>query len=89
MSEDNYRSLAGYAGCGDSSADLFDCLLKKDMTVISDAGEQVLSAANLLTWGFMPVTDGDLLKSAPSKQLQQKKVNGKKILVGVNSVPPG
>jgi carboxylesterase type B len=70
------------------------CLRNKDSTILQRANAVVTSAGVYGTWAFLPVTDLNLITSRPSLALQQKRVNGRKLLVGNNAnegalfVPP-
>ena len=77
-----YNSVVNQTGCTDA-ASKFDCLVQADASTLSLAGGQVDSDAYYYTWGFGPVVDGELIQTFPSQQLLQRRVNGKRILVGV------
>lgn len=61
---------------------------------VQKANSDVSISQTYGTWGFVPVTDGEVIQSLPSAQLNEKKVNGRNILVGNNAnegsifVPP-
>lgn len=85
-----YYSLASRAGCplgafGNGSETLFDCLVSKDTATLRDAAIAVTNSGTYGTWAFLPVTDGVFLQNAPSKQLLEKRVNGRNVLVGNNA----
>jgi len=86
----SYYAFASKAGClnntayGSSSTTIFNCLIMQDTMVLQNASFNVSASGTYGTWGFLPVTDGIFIRDAPSKQLLQKRVNGKHLLVGVS-----
>ncbi|KAH6628963.1 acetylcholinesterase precursor [Boeremia exigua] len=85
-----YYSLASQAGCplgayGNRNETLFECLVSKDTATLRDAAIAVTNTGSYGTWAFLPVTDGVFLQGAPSKQLLEKRVNGRNVLVGNNA----
>jgi len=82
-----YQEFAAKAGCSNEE-DVFSCLVSKDSMVLQKASNNVSSSQAYGTWAFLPVTDGEVVKSLPSIQLHDKKVNGNNILVGVSTTHP-
>ncbi|KAF2183864.1 alpha/beta-hydrolase, partial [Zopfia rhizophila CBS 207.26] len=89
----HYYDFSSKAGCGEQGA-VLECLKSKDSMVLQRANSNVSTSGTYGTWAFLPVTDGVYLQAPPSVQLNAKKVNGAKILVGNNAnegplfVPP-
>jgi carboxylesterase type B len=85
----NYRAFAELAGCANlSSGAQLDCLRKKDSNTLTRASQNVSASGLYGTWAFVPVTDGDLVQTLPSKQLTHGRLNGQRILSG-NSANEG
>lgn len=84
-----YQAFAKAAGCaGGASASystVFSCLVKADTEVLQNASGVVSESGEFGTFAFLPVTDGDFVQTRPSQQLLAKKVQGKRILIGVIS----
>ncbi|GAB1317112.1 Carboxylic ester hydrolase [Madurella fahalii] len=79
-----YYDFASKAGCGSSGA-VFNCLVSKDSLTLQYASSNVSSSGTYATWAFLPVTDGTFITSLPSVQLNQRRVNGRRILVANNA----
>lgn len=84
-----YQAFTKAAGCsgGLSASDsaIFECLVNADTVVLQNASATVSVSGEFGTWAFLPVTDGDFIQAAPSKQLLEKAVSGKRLLLGVGS----
>ena len=79
-----YHAFAEAAGCnGGSSTAVFNCLVNADTAVLQNASATVSVSGEFGTFAFLPVTDGTFLQGAPSQQLLEKAVSGKRLLVGV------
>ncbi|KAF7538491.1 hypothetical protein G7054_g2882 [Neopestalotiopsis clavispora] len=71
-----YDQFVLLSGCGDAE-DKVACLRTKDMEVLREANDNVTAVVINGTFGFAPVTDGNLIPYPPSVQLLDKKtVNG-------------
>lgn len=88
-----YYAFASAAGCDTKNAylqngskSIFDCLVEADVATLMDASANVSQSGTLATWAFLPVTDGKLIQSLPSKQLAQGRVNGLNHLAGHNAL---
>lgn len=90
----SYYAFAKAAGCfndlpyGNSlstSKTIFQCLVNADTKTLQLASAVVSSQGLFGTWAFLPVTDGSLIQDRPSAQMQQKKVNGVKMMAGNNA----
>lgn len=87
----SYYAFATKAGCarstayGSSPQTVFSCLVGKDTYTLQNASQSISASGTYGTWGFLPVTDGNFVQQLPSQQLLQKKVNGKRLLVGNNA----
>lgn len=85
----NYKTFAELAGCpGGLNTSVFSCLVNADTAVLQNASGQVSQSGEFGTFAFLPVTDGDFVQERPSKQLLAKRVQGKRILIGVRSLHP-
>ncbi|CAJ2501354.1 Uu.00g042070.m01.CDS01 [Anthostomella pinea] len=68
-----YNRFAEAAGC--STADVatngtvFDCLVATDSSVLQNASDYVSRTGIVGQWAFNPVTDGTLIREAPTQQL--------------------
>ena len=89
---DYYLQFAQRAGClgtddgsSSDSAAVFKCLQKADSTVLQKASCDTSLNAKPGNWAFIPVTDGNLIRNLPSKQLLAGKVNGERMIVGNNA----
>lgn len=88
----SYYAFAYQAGCFDGtpflneSQTILQCLRGRDTFILQQVSAIVSATGRFGQWGFLPVTDGDFVQDRPSRQLQQKKLNGQRILSGV-SVP--
>lgn len=82
--ESHYRSVVNETGCVVSSRSAFECLVELDVVTLANIGNTVSGANIPYDWGFVPVTDGVILRDVPSRQLSLKQVNGRRILVGVS-----
>lgn len=86
----SYYAFAAEAGCfngtayGNTRQNIFQCLLTKDTATLQQANVKVSASSFYGTWSFLPVTDGNYVQSVPSKQFNERKVNGKRLLVGNN-----
>ena len=79
-----YQAFAEAAGCnGGSSTAVFNCLVNADTAVLQNASATVSVSGEFGTFAFLPVTDGTFIQGAPSQQLLEKAVSGKRLLVGV------
>ena len=85
-----YYAFAYQAGCftgkayGNDSDTIFECLVGKDEATLANASAYVSASGTYGTWGFLPVTDGRFIQQLPSQQLQQGKINGQRVLIGVS-----
>ncbi|TVY68904.1 Carboxylesterase patB [Lachnellula suecica] len=88
-----YYAFALKAGCFPGFAEgslavastIFQCLVGKDTETLMNASASIGASGPYGTWGFLPVTDGTLIRERPTEQLSQKKVNGLRILSGNNA----
>ncbi|EPQ31034.1 uncharacterized protein PFL1_01223 [Pseudozyma flocculosa PF-1] len=80
----NGTGLTGYsASSAERSSAVFDCLVKADTAKLQRSSHLVSSTqSTYLGFAFVPVTDGHLVETVPSRQLGAKRVNGRNILVG-------
>ncbi|CBQ72861.1 related to esterase [Sporisorium reilianum SRZ2] len=91
----SYYAFAAQAGCfngvayGNTNQSIFECLVKKDAKTLQQASVKVAASSFFGTWPFLPVTDGSYILDVPSQQLNQRKVNGKRLLVGNNGAEGG
>ena len=83
----NYDAFAKLAGCSGGSKAVFKCLVNAKTEVLQNASGKVSQSGVFGSFAFVPVTDGEFVQSRPSEQLLAKKVQGKRILVGVSSSP--
>lgn len=60
--------------------------MNANSTVLQKASVNVSDSGAFGTFGFLPVTDGEFIQERPSQQLLSRKVNGKRILIGVRLV---
>lgn len=89
----SYYAFAHAAGCEAinafgspaNSTSIFQCLVSQDSAILINASSLVSVSGMYGTWGFLPVTDRKFILQVPSKQLQQKQVNGLRILSGNNA----
>lgn len=87
----SYYAFAAHAGCmpntayGSSATTIFECLVAQNSTTLQEASFNVSASGVYGTWGFLPVTDGVFIQDVPSRQLLEKKVNGKNLLIGNNA----
>ena len=65
------------------SQSILACLRNKDTYILQQVNAIVSGTGRYGTWGFLPVTDGDLIQDLPSRQLASNKVNGARMLSGV------
>jgi len=77
-----YSAFAKASGCGNASA-VFDCLIRADTKALQTANVKIATDGILSSMSFLPVKDGVLIKELPSIQLTKKRVNGKRLFVGV------
>ncbi|KAJ0377608.1 hypothetical protein COL26b_004078 [Colletotrichum chrysophilum] len=54
--------------------------------VLQEASANTTAKQTYGRWAFSPVTDGVYIKSLASEQLTQKKVNGERLLVGIDDI---
>lgn len=85
-----YYAFAEQAGCPlgayrSANETLFDCLVSKDTATLQNASEVVTTTGIYGTWTFLPVTDGVFIQDIPSRQLLEKRLNGRNLLVGNNA----
>lgn len=85
-----YYAFAELAGCPvgpyrNVTEKLFDCLVSSDTASLQNASVEVSSSATFGTWGFLPVTDGIFVQDVPSRQLLERRLNGRNLLVGNNA----
>lgn len=80
------------AGCGKSSSRVtqhsstFDCLVATDTVVLQNASGTISTTRGYFgTFAFLPVIDGDLIQTRPSKQLLLGQVSGHRLLIGVGT----
>lgn len=85
-----YHAFAKAAGCsgGSNTTDstVFNCLVNADTVVLQNASAAVSVSGDFGTFAFLPVTDGTFIQAAPSQQLLEKAVSGKRLLLGVGLV---
>ncbi|KAK1712982.1 Alpha/Beta hydrolase protein [Colletotrichum acutatum] len=79
-----YQAFAEKAGCS-SSDDVLTCLRGKDSMTLQVASANTTFEQPYGFWAFYPVTDSVYIKSLPTEQMKQKKVNGERLLVGHNA----
>ncbi|OHF01988.1 acetylcholinesterase [Colletotrichum orchidophilum] len=79
-----YQAFAEKAGCL-SSGDVLECLRGKESMTLQVASANTTFEQPYGFWAFYPVTDGVYIKSLPTEQMKQKKVNGERLLVGHNA----
>ena len=79
----HYQDFAAAAGCGNANS-IFKCLVNADTAALQNASGKVSTSGAFGTFGFLPVVDGTFIQEIPTVQLLQKKLSGKRILVGVN-----
>ena len=84
FSVERYDALAESVGCG-GKADVLACLRNADSMALQQASHDLTQQQPYGFWTFYPVTDKAYIMDRASKQLGQKKVNGKRMLVGVSS----
>lgn len=91
----SYYAFANQAGCfngvayGKTNQSIFECLLTKDSKTLQEANVKTSASAFFGTWSFLPVTDGVYILDVPSAQLNERRVNGKHLLVGNNGAEGG
>ncbi|KAM7190819.1 Alpha/Beta hydrolase protein [Rhypophila sp. PSN 637] len=87
---ENYLQFAQKAGClgtadaSSSSEAVYKCLLNANSTVLQRASAEISNNAKVGQWAFIPVTDGTLLRSRPTKQLLRGQINGQRVITGHN-----
>lgn len=84
-----YQAFAEAAGCthgSNTTTAVFNCLVGADTAVLQNASATVSESGEFGTFAFLPVTDGNFVPAAPSQQLLEKAVSGKRLLIGVSSV---
>lgn len=87
----SYYAFAAAAGCRPDTAynsltSIFDCLVSRNSSVLQAASATVSPSGVYGTWAFLPVTDGAFLQELPSRQLLEKRVNGRNLMVGNNAL---
>jgi carboxylesterase type B len=91
----SYYAFATAAGCppqwayGNSSQSIFQCLVSQDSSTLQRASALISASGTIGSWGFLPVTDGVFIQSAPSQALLHRKVNGLNHLSGNNAEEGG
>ena len=60
--------------------------MNADTAVLQKASAAVSVSGEFGTFAFLPVTDGNFIQAAPSQQLLQKAVSGKRLLIGVGFI---
>ena len=85
----SYLTFAELAGCAPNSipynSSVFDCLVSSDSDTLLEASRNTLIQGPQGFSSFTPVTDGTLVQQSPSRQLAEKRINGKQILIGTSS----
>lgn len=87
----SYYAYATAVGCpptkayGNDSQTIFDCIVSKDTQTLQTASFNISGSGTYGTWGFLPVTDGTFVQARPSQQLLQRRLNGRRLLVGNNA----
>lgn len=87
----SYYAFANAAGCfpgtayGSSPQTIFQCLVAQNTTTLQEASFDVSASGKYGSWAFLPVTDGNFVAQTPSQQLLQKRVNGRRLLIGNNA----
>ena len=64
---------------------MFACLQNASTLDLQTANAYTSYGGKFAQWTFIPVTDGDLIRESPEKQLPTGKANGERILAGVRS----
>lgn len=77
--------FTGFAAQNPNSQSIYQCLINKDSSTLIEASATISTSGMYGTWGFLPVTDGIFIQSAPSSQLLKKEVNGLRMLSGNNA----
>ena len=86
----SYYAFASAVGCfnglaqNNRNTSIFNCLLEKDTQTLQEASSIISGSGRYGTWAFLPVTDGSFIQQTPSQQLLTKRVNGRRMLSGVN-----
>lgn len=83
-----YQAFAEAAGCthaSNTTTTVFNCLVGADTAVLQNASATVSESGEFGTFAFLPVTDGNFVRAAPSQQLLEKAVSGKRLLIGNNA----
>lgn len=84
-----YEAFAKAAGCTAGSntteSSVFNCLVSANTAVLQNASATVSQSGEFGTFAFLPVTDGNFVQAAPSQQLLEKAVSGKRLLIGNNA----
>jgi len=82
-----YYAFATAAGCaptlpyGRNPGTIFQCLQSKDTNLLQNVSATLSQSSKIGTWPFLPVTDGVFIQDVPSRQLLQKRLNGRNLLV--------
>ena len=64
----------------------FDCLVATDSVALQNASGTVSTTRGIFgTFAFLPVLDGDFIRTRPSEQLLLGQVSGNRLLVGVST----
>ena len=84
-----YVAFAEACGCGSNqdadNGSVLDCLRNTDSNTLQAANYNVTQTSDYGTWKFLPVTDGEYLRSLPTAQLASGSVNGDRMLSGVSA----
>ncbi|BFZ61744.1 hypothetical protein YB2330_002819 [Saitoella coloradoensis] len=80
----NYYKIAEQVDCLYSS-DIFECLVDADFDTLLNASNVVSYQSPPGQWGWLPVTDGNLVAKRPTQQLLEGRVNGEYLFVGNNA----
>ncbi|KXH55790.1 acetylcholinesterase, partial [Colletotrichum salicis] len=81
---ERYRAFAEKAGCS-SSGDVLACLRGKDSMTLQVASANATFEHPYGFGAFYPAMDGVYIKSLPTGQMKQKRVNGERLLIGHNA----
>lgn len=86
----HYEAFAKAAGCiagsNTTESSVFNCLVSANTAVLQNASATVSQSGEFGTFAFLPVTDGNFVQAAPSQQLLEKAVSGKRLLIGVCAI---
>ncbi|KAK6953882.1 hypothetical protein Daesc_003844 [Daldinia eschscholtzii] len=86
----HYDKFVELAGCSNASSksnkysSTFDCLVAAESSILQNASGTVSTTQGYYgSFAFVPVVDDDYIRQRPSVQLLERKVTGKRLLVGV------